>query len=255
MLIDDCIRDSPLGELLKTAQVFIFNQETTRAIRELTKHIPPMDIQKQFKPPYPVTWMEQVGGYTNHEGRRFCMSFGWLIIENPPSGDDYEIYLFSGMSDEPTECTEKLTSKDGKQRLWNISYGGMQDGVPILNQHPSEIIIEDYFWPVHAMQIDMFGLNFRELVDIKREDFTKLNKKRAGVSKLPLKDRNIVTIKLEERRYEDTGYHPEGDKRKSPRMHLRRGHFMKKNEEFIWRRAALVGNKNYIPKSYKVAES
>ena len=259
MLIDGCIKANfqevliPKA-LLQDAQVFVFNHETTKAIRKLTENIPHTDIQKQFKPPYPITWIEEFQTWHSPSGDSGTIRHGWLIHENPRDGVDYNIYAVSGLGDSPT-CTEMMEIKGGEQRVWDLSYGGIKDGAPVTNEHPSEFNpIEDLWWPVHAMQIYMFGLNFRELVEIKREDFTRLNKKRVNGSKLPLKDRNIVTIKLEEKRYISGESLSEGDKRKSPRMHLRRGHFMKRNEEFIWRRAALVGNKNYIPKSYEMAE-
>ncbi len=260
MLIDDCIKaniqDVCISKnLLQEAQVFVFDDATCKTIRKLTEKVDYKDIQKQFKPPYPVTWVEQYSNGDNYDGSKWAMRFGWLI--DYQDEHNYQIYICNGMGEKPT-CREMYACIQGDIWLTNITYGGLKNGIPTFHTVESDAMRDengkkgDMFWPVHAMMLYVFGMNFRELVNIERKEFSKLNKKREKISQLPLKDRNIVTIKLEQKIYSGNASANE-DKRNSPRMHLRRGHFMKRNDKVIWRRVALVGSSGFIKKEYKVA--
>lgn len=196
-------------------------------------------------------------GFADRGGMGPCFSFGWDFLALGWVNGDPSIrqrlpfkgcmirlkygsgHIFSVMVQEEDRilCTGALVTSD---RRWSTFSGWLlPDGM--VNANLGAILNADETTQVlgmHAFFLDSLNQPTTKVAEVSVSP--KLQAKRAKRGDKPLLEYREVVVTKEYIKYVSE----QKDKREAPRLHLRRGHFRRSDDGFVWVRPAWVGDKN-----------
>lgn len=201
------------------------------------------DFIKSARLPYPKCYFE-FSMYDDEPPHQYWGCFIVFAYEDltDPKEIEYEVYEYNSPNSF-RDCGLFYFNKLDKS-ISPFSFEGQAEG----DIEVAEIVLDD-------LLDTLIALECKNVINIDNFPPDKLNKKRTKNNKIPLFTFKTLHIVQNYRRYKTLSHQEQiEEQRKSPRLHLRRGHIRHYEDYNIWIEKTIVGNlfNGIIHKDYKV---